>query len=412
MRRVGATDPPGATTVTPQERERWPWAAALALSLLVGIFPQFALGALGPQLREELGLTPADLGIAFTALYVLGVAGSPVAGPLADRIGGRRTCLVLLLLAGGSLWAASLSSGRFGIIAAMVPAGAAMALANPGTTRWAAAASSPARRASLVGIAQAGVQAGALVAGGLAAAAALGLDWRGALRVGAVLAAVGIVAAWFGPADPGEPRSAPASPPPAAPHEQDGLRRARRGLAGYALLMGGGTAIVFAYLPSFAADIAGFTTPVAGATTLVFGATALICRLLLGALLRRDDQVGPALLTAMSVGAAASIVVLTAGAFAPTWLWVGTAVFGATGTTWPVAAYLAVLRHSPPGAAGRLTGWVTASFYLGLWATPAAAGWAITTVGYHLAGAGAVACYLGAIVPARRLARRSAPAGR
>jgi predicted MFS family arabinose efflux permease len=323
---------------------------------------------------------------------------------------------VLLLLAGGSLWAASSASGRVGLVAAMVPAGAAMALANPGTTRWAAAASSPARRASLVGIAQAGVQAGALVAGGLAAAAAIGLDWRGALRIGAVLAAVGIVAAWVGPADPGEPRPAPASSPPAAlddaSPDQDDLRRARRGLAGYALLMGGGTAIVFAYLPSFAADVVGFTTPVAGATTLVFGATALVCRLLLGALLRRDDQAGPALLTAMSIGAAAAIVVLSAGSLAPTWLWVGTVVFGATGTTWPVAAYLSVLHHSPPGAAGRLTGWVTASFYLGMWATPAAAGWAITTVGYHLAGAGAVACYLGAIVPARALTRRSAPAGR
>jgi predicted MFS family arabinose efflux permease len=402
--------------VTPQERERWPWAAALALSLLVGIFPQFALGALGPQLREELGLTPADLGIAFTALYVLGVAGSPVAGPLADRIGGRRTCLVLLLLAGGSLWAASLASGRVGLVAAIVPVGAAMARANPGTTRWAAAASSPARRASLVGIAQAGVQAGALVAGGLAAASALGLDWRGALRVGVVLAAVGIVAAWFGPADPGEPRRAPTplrpAGPHATPHDEVDLRRARRGLAAYALLMGGGTAIVFAYLPSFAADVAGFSSPVAGATTLVFGTTALICRLLLGALLRRDDQAGPMLLTAMSIGAAASIVVLSAGSLAPTWLWIGTVVFGATGTTWPVVAYLAVLHHSPPGAAGRLTGWVTAAFYLGLWATPAAAGWAITTVGYHLAGAGAVACYLGAIVPARRLARRSAAPAR
>jgi predicted MFS family arabinose efflux permease len=389
--------------MTEQRRGRGTWETALALALLVGVFPQFALGALGPQLREDIGLTPADLGLVFTALYILGVAASPLAGPLADRWGGRVTCIALLLLSGASLWAASLSSGRLGLFAAMLPAGAAMALANPGTTRWAAAAPTAARQASLVGIAQAGVQAGALVAGGLAAAVALGLDWRGALRAGALLAAIGALAAWRAPADRGEPASSRRRDGPR--DEAPTLRRARRGLALYALLMGGGTAIVFAYLPSYGVDVVGLSVATAGATTLVFGATALVCRLLLGSVLRRGEQIGPGLLTLMSGGAAVSILLLATGALAPGWLWAGTVLFGATGTTWPVAAYLAVLRHSPPGAAGRLTGWVTASFYLGLWATPAIAGWVIATVGYHLVWGGAVACYVAAIAPAWQLPR-------
>jgi len=391
------------------QRGRGTWAAALALALLIGVFPQFALGALGPQLRDDLGLSPADLGLAFTALYVLGVAGSPVAGPLADRIGGRITCFGLLLVSGASLWAASLASSRLGLLAAMVPAGAAMALANPGTTRWAAAAATPRQQASLVGIAQAGVQAGALVAGGLAAAAALGLDWRGALRIGALIAAIGAVATWYGPRDRAKGTAAPAPDEDASSQASPDVRRARRSLAGYALLMGGGTAIVFAYLPSYGVDVVELSIPVAGATTMVFGVTALICRLLLGAVLRRDDQVGPRLLSIMSVGAAASIGLIGAGAVSPLWLWPGVVLFGATGTTWPVAAYLAVLRHSPRGSAGRVTGWVTASFYLGLWMTPAIAGRVIAEFGYPLVWLGASVLYLTALTAAWSLPRRWTP---
>jgi predicted MFS family arabinose efflux permease len=394
--------------MTEQERGRGTWATALALALLIGVFPQFALGALGPQLRNDLGLSPADLGLAFTALYVLGVAGSPIAGPLADRIGGRITCFGLLLVSGTSLWAASVVSTRLGLLAAMVPAGAAMALANPGTTRWAAAAGTARRQASLVGIAQAGVQAGALVAGGLASAAALGLDWRGALRIGSLIAAIGAVATWYGPKDRATTPAPPARDGDTGTQTSPEVHRAQRSLAGYALLMGGGTAIVFAYLPSYGVDVVGLSIPTAGATTMVFGATALICRLLLGVILRRGDQVGPRLLSIMSIGAAGSIGLLAAGAASSVWLWSGVVLFGATGTTWPVAAYLAVLRHSPKGSAGRVTGWVTASFYLGLWMTPGIAGHVIAEFGYPLVWLGAIVLYLASLTAAWSLPRRRA----
>ncbi len=382
-----------------EQRERAVWGTSLALALLVGVFPQFALGALGPQIRADLGMSTAQLGVAFTALYLLGVAGSPLAGPLADRIGGRRGCLALLLLSGASLWAASFVSGPVGLYAAMLPAGAAMAMANPATTRWSAAAPTPATQASLVGIAQAGVQAGALVAGGLAASAALGLDWRNGFRVGTLLAAVGAVAAWLSPRDEGSaPRSVIPTPQPGP--EQ---RQTRRGLAVYALLMGGGTAVVFAYLPSYGVDVIGLSVSLAGATTLLFGATALICRVLLGIALRDANRLGPALLRLLSFGAGCAVLLIALGARNEVALWLGTVLFGATGTTWPVAAYLAVLRHSAPGAAGKLTGWVTASFYLGLWTTPAIAGWLISTSGYALAWAGSVLCYLGAAMTTSRV---------
>ena len=85
-------------------------------------------------------------------------------------------------------------------------------------------------------------------------------------------------------------------------------------------------------------------------------------------------------------------------------------LFGATGTTWPAVAFLAVVRSSPLGGAGRVTGWVTAAFYLGLWITPPVAGRLIATTGYTWVWLGAVACYLLATWPAllTRKTRRDA----
>jgi predicted MFS family arabinose efflux permease len=392
------------------ERGRPLWAAALGLTLLVGIFPQFAIGALGPQLRVDLGLDAADLGIVFAGFLGLGVLCSPLAGPLVDRIGGRRACVGLLVVSGLALVGASFASSRAGLIAAMLPAGLAMAFANPGTNRWASSAPSARTQATLVGVAQAGVQAGALLAGGLAAASVAGLDWRGAMRAGAALAVVGALLAWRAPGDH-VPRglrgtsAAAGTADGASGREALAHRRELRVLATYALLMGGGTAVVFAYLPTYAVDVGRLSVAAAGATTMVFGGTALVCRLGLGVVIRRPDQVGPRLLVGMAVGSAVAVGLITAGALAPGWIWVGTVVFGATGTTWPAVAFLAVVRASPPGGAGRVTGWVTAAFYLGLWATPPLAGRLIAGAGYGWLWAGAAACYLLATVPAARLPR-------
>jgi len=403
--------------VRPRRGARAAWLLAIGLALLVGILPQFAIGALGPQLRAELDLGPADLGWVFAGLYAFGVLGSPIAGALVDRIGGRRSCLGLLVVSGTSLLLASVATSRSGLILAMLPAGAAMAFANPGTNRWASAASTARGQAALVGVAQAGVQAGALVAGALAAASAVGLDWRGALRIGAGLALVGAVAAWRAHDDRSAGRSAGPVPDTSAPRgvaaPRTDPRRQLRILAGYALCMGAGTAIVFAYLPSFAVDTAGLSIAAAGATTLVFGSTALFCRLGLGLFLRVTTQTDSRLLLMMALGSVAAIAIIAAGAIDATWIWIGAVVFGATGTTWPALAFLAVVRAGPPGGAGRATGWVTAAFYLGLWVTPPIAGRLIVTAGYAWMWVAAAACYLLAVVPlwSARVASRPPVAG-
>lgn len=392
----------------PQAERAVLWAAALGSVLLVAILPQFAIGALGPQLRQDLGLGPADLGLVFAALYAIGVVGSPIAGGLVDRLGGRRSCLALLATSGVALLLASFAGSRSALMVAMLPAGAAMAVANPGTNRWASAAPTARAQATLVGVAQAGVQAGALGAGLFAAAAAVGLDWRASLRLAALLALGAILASWFSPDDRHRHASQRSPEPDASTRPMRRLRTARW-LAVYALLMGAGTSVVFAYLPTFAVDEAAFSVSAAGATAIVYGGTALVCRIGIGVLLRRPDELARPLLVAMSLGAAGALAVVTLGAEAPAWIWLGAVLFGATGTTWPAIAFLAVVRTSPAAIAGRVTGWVAAAFYLGLWVGPPAAGMAITTAGYTPVWVAAGACYLLAVLPAIAASASPAP---
>ena len=390
------------------------WASALGLALLVGIFPQFALGALGPQIRLDLGITASDIGLLFSVLSAAGVLASPVLGRVVDRTGGRHAAIALLVLAGLSLIAASFARSRADLLVAMVPAGFAMAAANPATNRWASAASPARRQALLVGVGQASVQIGALVAGLLAAAVAVGLDWRGALRTGAALALLGIVIAWASPPDdPGVIRPDRADAlrrVTSAGHEAEQhaqvaslRRRVQLALGAYALAMGGGTALVLSYLPAFAVDRVGLSVAAAGSTGIVFGTVAIVTRLALSATLRDPDRVLARVLVVLSAGAAISVTLIAmAGERGPALLWAGTVLFGATGTAWPMVAFLGVVRASGPGQAGIVTGWVTAAFYTGLWATPLLGGLLLQGPGYGPLWALSITATLLAIVPALR----------
>jgi len=395
-------------------RTTW-WAAALGLTLLIGIMPQFLLGALGPQLRASLGIAASDVGLIFALLCGSAVLAAPGLGRVIDRTGGRAGAMALLGVTGAALLVASFAGSRAGLMLAFVPAGLAMAAANPATNRWAASAAAPRLQSLLVGVGQASVQVGALGAGLLAAAVAIGLDWRGALRVTAALALLGILVAARSPSDgpgsavrrgAGTGGSAPTGQPPATVGSGPVARIRRRvqvALAAYALLMGGGTALMLTYLPTYAVDRVGLGVAAAGATAIVYGTVALATRLALSVTLRDPDRVLAAILVTLSLGAAVAVGLVAAAADrGATLLWAGTLLFGATGTAWPMVAFLGVVRASAPGTAGVVTGWVTAAFYTGLWTTPLVGGMLIAGPGYGSLWILAIACVLLAVIPAVR----------
>jgi MFS family permease len=168
----------------------------------------WGLGALGPELRDEFGLSAAALG----ALLAAGFIGNAVilvpAGTLVDRIGPRRPLIVGGLLSGVALVAAGLAPTAplvgaalfvFGLVAAFVAVAGTVSVFHGFDTS---------RRGMALGVRQMAVSAGGLVAAvmlpGLAAIGGVRL----ALIASGVLAATFATA--FGLASPGGPLHAQA----------------------------------------------------------------------------------------------------------------------------------------------------------------------------------------------------------
>jgi NNP family nitrate/nitrite transporter-like MFS transporter len=118
----------------------FPTLLAALLYFDVSFMTWVLLGPLAPFLRDELGLSATEQGL-LTAIPLLG--GSlfrPVMGMLADRIGGRRTgiigmVLTLVPLAIGWQWA-STAAHFYGLGLMLGVAGASFAVALPLASRW------------------------------------------------------------------------------------------------------------------------------------------------------------------------------------------------------------------------------------------------------------------------------------
>src|SRR5688500_408489 len=117
-----------------------PTLVAALLYFDVSFMAWVLLGPLAPFLREDLGLTATEQGL-MTAIPLLG--GSlfrPLLGMLADRIGGRRTgmlgmLLTLLTLTAGWQFASS-TTHLYALGLMLGIAGASFAVALPLASRW------------------------------------------------------------------------------------------------------------------------------------------------------------------------------------------------------------------------------------------------------------------------------------
>ena len=118
----------------------FPTLIAALLYFDVSFMVWILLGPLAPFLREDLGLSATSLGL-ITAIPLLG--GSlfrPVLGAIGERIGGRRTGLIGLVITIATLaaaWLVARSPAHFVLVGLMLGiAGASFAVALPLASRW------------------------------------------------------------------------------------------------------------------------------------------------------------------------------------------------------------------------------------------------------------------------------------
>jgi len=246
-----------------------PVAVLLTCAMAFSMMQLFLVGALGPRLVGELGVSRTELGLTTTAGFGVAALLSPVAGRLVDRVGPRRCVVALLLLAAVSLALIGAAPGAAGLLGAVALGGLPQALANPATNKVILAAFRPERRGAVTGWKQSGVQFGAFVAGLPLSLLAAGVGWRGAVWTAAGAAAVAAV--WAERALPADGTPAPRGA---------GSGPAAGGVVGrlalFSLLLGCGVASVNTYLALFGTQRLGLSPTVAGTRTLTSSAPAAL----------------------------------------------------------------------------------------------------------------------------------------
>lgn len=377
------------------------FGATLAAAMASSTFMQSALGTLAPFLTADLGVSRSQLGGLTTTLFLVGAAFSPLAGRIADAVGGRRILIGLFAVAGVMMAAAGLAPSYPWLLAAVALGGLAMAAGNPATNKLLSAHLPRGRQGVLTGVKQSGVQAGTFAAGAVLPPAALLIGWRGALLASSLLAVAGVAATL---------RVVPPDPPDA---DGGGWRRARpklgpivTRLSVYAFLMGAGVAVASTYLPLYAYERLDFSAALAGLAWATVGAVGVVARIAWG---RHSDRVRDLAVPLAAIGAlsvAAQLLIWGAEAAGGWMLWVGAVAFGASAASWNAVGMLAIVKRVEAADAGRASGLVQLAFYAGFVASPVAFGVSVDATGrYDLGWAVIVACYAAATVAALRWRR-------
>jgi predicted MFS family arabinose efflux permease len=364
------------------------FVVTLTLGMAVCTFLPYALGALGPFITDDLGITRTALGSLTTVMYIVGGALSPLAGPMVDRFGGRQSLDVAFLTGALAMAVVAMLGGHYaGLVAGSAVFGIAIAFGNPATNQLAARSVRAGQHGIVTGIKQSGVQVGAFLAGFALPRVAETTGWRPALGGCAALGVGGLVLARrYVPRPAGEVSPAPAEaaadsgPPVDRPQP---LGRGVDQLTVYALLMGFGVGAVSAYLPLYAVEELGFSRGTAGLTAALMGFVGIGARVGWG---RRQDHTTKPVMRSLGTLAVGSVAASAAMGAAPSlgsgFLWAGAALFGATAVAWNALGMLSIVRDVEVTVAGRASGRVLLGFYIGFVVGPVSFGWAVDHVGY------------------------------
>jgi FSR family fosmidomycin resistance protein-like MFS transporter len=339
---------------------------------------QLALPPLFPVLREELGVGYVALGLTMSLFYAASGTGQTIAGFLVDHLGARRILLGGMTLLAGGIGLAGLSPSYWMLVPIALVAGLGNSVFHPADYSIINASVTPGRlgRAySMHGfLGTLGFATGPVVIVALASQ----LGWRGALVTAGL---VGLLAvAYFatrtdalGGADTAAPRGGPGAARP--------TRDAR-------VLLAPAILVAFLFFTLYAASYIGVQTFSVAAMVALYGtplalATGALTAYLLGTAggillggLVADRARRPDLVAGGGMLLSAAIILIVASAAPPASTLPGVmAVAGlCLGIIGP-SRDLIVRQATPPGATGRVYGFVYSGLDLGSSLTPLIFGW-------------------------------------
>ncbi|GLY98240.1 MFS transporter [Actinoplanes sp. NBRC 103695] len=162
---------------------------ALTTTIAVSI-PVFLVGGLAVQIGDDLGFSPAGLGLAVSAYFGASALASVPAGWLAEKFGSTNVSRFAIGLACAALIAVALGARNLWSLIAILALGAAANAMGQLASNSSLAEHVPPRRQGLsFGVKQAAIPVSTLLAGAAVPAVALTVGWRWAFVLAAVLAA-------------------------------------------------------------------------------------------------------------------------------------------------------------------------------------------------------------------------------
>ncbi|WP_434992108.1 MFS transporter [Arthrobacter sp. Ld5] len=369
----------------------------------LGVLPAFLVGALAVQIRADLDIGPARIGLAAATLFAVSGITARRLGRLVQRIGAAKGMTASAVLAAIALGGVGLAPSYGILIAALVVGGLANGLAQPSANLGISRAVSPGRLGLAFGIKQCSIPAAGLIGGLAVPWIALVLGWRYAFALGVVLA-VGLALRTAFPA--GEaPRPETES---AAPADRGTPRRGLVLLSIGAALAAAAATAMGVFLVDSAVE-SGVSPSAAG---YLFAGTALLgllIRIALGAAMDRFPQRSPYILIAnlLTAGVVGYVLLSTGSSLA---FLAGAVLAYSAGWTWPGLVHFAVVRDNRQGAAAA-TGVLQTGLSLGAAAGPLLFGLLVTATSYRTAWLAAAVVSLAAAVTFR-LGRRTIRAAR
>jgi MFS transporter, ACS family, hexuronate transporter len=336
----------------------------MVLALMAGTFLSSGLSAVSQFVIDEFALTKSQFGALATAFTLGSAITAPVAGRLADRIGGRRMLVFHFAACSLGILAAAQSSSYIWLLAAVGFFGLISSGSNPGANRLIATSFPPRERGPLMGVKATGQPLMVTASGLVLPSAAAAWGWRGAMTTGVAICAAGLLLTRRAPRDRPHQRSSRSTGP------KPPLPASIKWLTLNGLAMGAGTAAVLAFLPLFAQERLDMSVSLSGLLLATVGLTSVAGRLMWGRQANSGAHVSVALnwLTGLSVGATISLALSPLiGQWAA---WIAAGVAGLSMAAWNAVGMTAIVLEVDTTIAGAMSGVVMAGFLCGWMITP------------------------------------------
>ena len=364
-------------------------AAVLAMAVTAttaAVLPAFLTGAVGVQLRDDLGFGEAGLGLAIAAFFAGGASGSILLGRLTHRLGPIGALRVGGLVAATTSVAIALQAGSLLSLAVLLGVGGlANAMSQPAANLLLADRLPADRLGRALGIKQSGMPLATLLGGLAVPGLAKTIGWEAAYLAAAALAVLSVI--WVS-TDHNPTRAVLGKQRP----ETTGA-----GLAVLALGMFFGAAAagaLSAFLVS-SAVASGVDEAMAGLLLSMGAACGIAVRVAMGV---RADRRPEAQLRTVSVMLALGAVAFALFAIQRPGVAVAITPFAfGAGWAWPGLFNFAVVRANPRSAAAA-TGVTQTGVYLGALCGPIGFGLVVDAAGYSTAWLATAASALAAAI--------------